>query len=144
MTLAELLPTVNACLNTLSAVLLSLGYVSIRQGARDTHKRLMLAALGTSTVFLLTYLVRSALTGMHHFPELGVVKTVYLVLLSTHMLCAMVVVPLVLLAVIAALQERFDRHRRIVRWAWPIWMYVSVTGVLVYAMLYHLAPALVR
>ena len=142
MRLEEILPTLNACLNAPSAVPITLGRASIKSGQRETHKRLMLGALGTSTLFLMSYLLRSALTGMHRFPELGWVKTAYLVLLSTHMLLAMVIVPLVLIAVFAALQGRFERHVKVVRWAWPIWMYVSVTGVVVYAMLYHLAPFL--
>jgi putative membrane protein len=142
MSLGELLPTVNAILNATSAVLISLGFWSIRHGERLRHRAFMLTALATSGLFLLSYVTRVLITGTHRFPELGMVKVLYLVVLSSHMLLAILVVPLVLVAVFLALKERFRAHRKIVRWAWPIWIYVSVTGVVVYLMLYHLAPLL--
>lgn len=128
---------VNACFNALSATCLLLGFVAIRRGRRDVHKTLMLTAVGASALFLAGYLTRAALHGTRRFPGHGLWHGVYLAILLPHMLLAVVVVPLVLLALWHALGGRFDRHRRVVRWTFPIWMYVSVTGVIVYLMLYH-------
>ncbi len=138
--LAHTLPAVNACLNATSIVLLSLGYGFIRRGRRQQHRACMLAALCTSALFLLGYLSRMALTGTHRFPGSGPLKTFYLGLLTSHMILAVAVLPLILMALRLALQGRFAAHKRLTRWAFPIWYYVSVTGVLVYIMLYHVAP----
>jgi len=140
--LGDLLPSVNAALNGTSFVLLVLGWRAIKRGDRARHKALVLSALGCSVLFLVSYLTRVALTGTHRYPGEGGWKAVYLAVLGSHTLLAVVVVPLVLRALWLALHDRFPEHRRIVRWAFPIWAYVSVTGVVVYAMLYHLAPAL--
>lgn len=137
-TLGAVLPSVNAGLNALCAVLLAAGAAAIRARRVELHRRLMVSAFLVSAVFLVCYLVRVALTGTHRFPGSGVVKITYLVLLSTHMVLAAAVPVLAIRALFLGWRRRFDEHRRLVRFAFPIWMYVSVTGVLVYWMLYHL------
>jgi putative membrane protein len=140
MTLADLLPTVNAALNLVSATLLFAGWRAIRRGDRERHRQLMLAAVASSALFLVSYLTRVALTGTHRFPGDGALRAVYLVVLLTHTVLAAAAAPIVLRTVFLSLRDRFGEHRRIARWTLPIWMYVSVTGVVVYVMLYHLAP----
>lgn len=142
MTLADALPTVNAALNATSGVLLVLGFRAIRAGDKARHRAFMLAAVGSSTLFLASYVTRMALTGTHRFPGEGALRAVYLVVLGTHTVLAALVLPLVLRTLFLAFRERFPDHRRIARVTLPVWLYVSVTGVVVYAMLYHLAPAL--
>ena len=137
MTLAEILPPVNACLNGLSATLLTCGFIAIRSGRRALHKKLMISAFSSSTLFLVSYLTRFALTGTTTFPGTGAAKIVYLCILFSHMLLAIVVVPLVLRTLWLARAQRFDAHKKLARLTLPIWMYVSVTGVVVYFMLYH-------
>jgi putative membrane protein len=140
----ELLPTLNAGLNATSTVLLVSAFWAIKRGKVPLHKRLMLSAVATSALFLMGYLSRMALTGTHRFPDVGWVKSIYLVILMTHMLLAVVVLPLVLRSVYLGLRRDDARHKRIAKLAWPIWLYVSVTGVVVYLMLYQLAPHLER
>ena len=135
----ELHPLLNATLNVTSAVLLVNGYLAIKSKNKARHRRFMTSAVGVSIAFLVSYLIRFALTGSHPFPGSGVVKTIYLLILLSHMVLAAIVPILVVFAVRAALQERFERHKRLARVLWPMWMYVSVTGVVVYVMLYHLA-----
>lgn len=135
-------PAINAALNLTCAVLLVAGRVAIARGDREAHRQRMLYAFTASTVFLISYLIRFATSGTHKYPGVGWDKTLYLVILFSHMALAVVLVPMVLRALQLALRGDFARHRKIVRWGWPVWMYVSVTGVLVYLMLYHLAPAL--
>jgi putative membrane protein len=142
MTVAAVLPSVNAALNATSAVLLVLGWRAIRRGARETHRRLMLAAFSTSTLFLACYLARVALTGTHRFPGSGAWKLAYLFLLASHTLLAAAAAPLAVRTLFLGLSSRFPAHRRLARATFPIWMFVSVSGVLVYVMLYRLAPAL--
>lgn len=134
-------PAINAALNATCVVLLVLGRLAIARRDREAHRKLMLGAFLTSTVFLISYLIRFATSGSHRYPGDGWDKIFYLVILFSHMVLAVVLVPLVLRALMLALRGDFAKHLRVVRWAWPIWMYVSVTGVLVYLMLYHLAPA---
>lgn len=141
--LAEVLPSLDALFNTTSAVLLFAGWRAIRRGDRTLHPKLMLGACTSSLCFLASYLTRMALTGTHHFPEVGAVRTFYLVLLASHTLLAAVILPMVLRTLYLSARSRFAEHRRIARWTFPIWMYVSVTGVAVYVMLYHVAPRLV-
>lgn len=141
MTLGELLPTVNAALNAAAAVLLFLGWRAIRAGRRDVHRALMLAACATSALFLVSYLTRVALTGTHRFPGGGALRAAYLVVLGTHTVLAAIVLPMALRTAWLPLRRRFEEHRRIARFTLPVWLYVSVTGVAVYVMLYHLAPA---
>jgi putative membrane protein len=140
--LGETLPAVNASLNALSAVLLVAGWRAIRAGDRDRHRTLVLSALGASALFLVGYLTRVALTGTHRFPGSGGLKAAYLLLLGSHTLLAALALPLILRALWLAWKGRFPEHRRIARVTFPVWLYVSVTGVLVYLMLYQLAPRL--
>ncbi len=138
MTLADALPTVNASLNAASAALIVLGFRAIKRGERERHRALMLAAVGCSAVFLAAYLTRVALTGTHRFPVEGGVKVAYLAVLASHTLLAALAAPMILRSVFLALKDRLPAHRRVARWTFPIWLYVSVTGVVVYVMLYRL------
>ena len=142
MTLAQLHPAINAALNLTCFVFLVRGRVAIARGDQQRHKKAMLSAFTASAVFLVSYLIRVATTGTHVYPGEGWDRTVYLVMLVSHMLLAVVLVPLVIGALRRALRGDFEAHKRLVRFTWPVWMYVSVTGVLVYLMLYHLAPVL--
>jgi uncharacterized membrane protein YozB (DUF420 family) len=132
------LPALNAVLNTLSAVCLAAGWFLIRAGRREAHKRAMIAALVSSTLFLASYLVYHAQVGSVRFQGQGPIRTLYFAILISHTILAVAVVPLALVTLVHALRERFDRHRRIARFALPVWGYVSVTGVVVYWMLYRL------
>jgi len=138
----QLHPAINAALNLTCFVFLVLGRVAIARGDVPLHRRRMLVAFTASSVFLVSYLIRFATTGAHRYPGDGWDKTVYLITLFSHMTLAVVLVPLVIGALRRALRGDFAAHKRLVRFTWPIWMYVSVTGVLVYLMLYHLGPAL--
>ncbi len=131
------LPTVDATLNAASAVLLICGFYFIRRKNVAAHRACMLSAVATSTVFLLCYLTYHYFHGVTRFPGRGFIRTFYLALLSSHTILAAVIVPLVLTTLYRALRRRFDRHRRIAVWTLPLWIYVSVTGVVVYWMLYH-------
>ena len=132
------LPSVNAFLNATAAVLLVWGYTLIRRKRIDTHRKVMLAAFVTSCLFLVSYLVYHAMTGSKRFPGTGTLRTVYLSILGTHTILAAVVPFLAIITLSRGLRGRYDKHRRIARWTLPIWLYVSVTGVIVYVMLYHL------
>jgi uncharacterized membrane protein YozB (DUF420 family) len=136
------LPKLNACLNALSAVWLVTGLWFIKRGRISAHRFCMTAAIVTSTLFLTSYIVYHAQVGTTRFQTSGWVRQVYLSILGTHTLLAVAVVPLVLVTLRRALARRFDRHRRIARLTWPIWVYVSVTGVVIYWMLYHVDPGL--
>lgn len=138
MSIANLLPSINATLNGTSAVLLFVGYRAIQRKRVILHRRAMQGAFVTSTVFLVCYLTRFYLTGAHHFPGGGWLKVVYLTILFSHMVLAVATVPLVLRTLFLARASRFTEHRKIARFTFPVWMYVSVTGVIVYLMLYHL------
>jgi putative membrane protein len=135
-------PAVNAMLNGTSAVFLLTGFAAIRRRQIAFHRSCMIAAVVASCVFLVSYVARYASTGTHRYPGEGWDKSLYLVILFSHMVLAVVVVPLVLRALLLARRKQFVAHRRIARWLWPIWIYVSLTGVVVYFMLYHLAGAL--
>jgi putative membrane protein len=135
-------PAFNAALNLTSFVLLILGRVAIARGDQALHKKRMLSAFTVSSVFLVSYLIRFATTGAHRYPGTGLDKIFYLVILFSHMVLAVVLVPLLVGALRRALRGEFARHKRLVQFAWPIWFYVCVSGVIVYLMLYHLAPAL--
>jgi len=134
--LIDKLPTLNAVLNSLSAVLLVSGYVAIRRGHRDVHMRCMLGALTASVLFLISYLTYHYAHRMTRYPHHDWRRPVYLAILGTHTVLAAVNVPLVIMTVTRAAKKRFDAHRRIARWTLPVWLYVSVTGVVVYLMLY--------
>lgn len=132
------LPALNAVLNATSAALLTWGWTLIRRRRREQHRRAMLAAFATSTLFLVSYLVYHAQVGSVRFQKTGPIRIVYLTILLTHTVLAAAVAPMVLVTLARAIRGRFDRHRAIARWTLPAWLYVSVTGVVVYGMLYHL------
>jgi putative membrane protein len=133
------LPALNASLNALAAVFLTTGYVLIRRGRRTAHKRAMLLALITSSIFLASYVVyHVGIGGSRPFTGQGAIRPVYYSILITHVILAMAVLPLALITTARGLRSQFDRHVPIARWTLPIWLYVSVTGVLVYWMLYRL------
>jgi putative membrane protein len=133
----------NAALNFTSGVVLFSGWVAIKRGNPTRHKQLMLTALAISAVFLVSYLIRFfGAGGTTRFPDVGWVRSVYLVILLTHTVLAALVPFLALRTVFLAWKERWESHKRLARWTFPIWIYVSVTGVVIYGMLYHLAPAL--
>ena len=135
--LGDTLAAVNAALNATSALLLLAGRRAIARHEIDRHRQFMVAAFAVSTVFLISYLTRVALTGTHRYPGGGWLKGLYLAVLGSHMVLAALTPPLAIRALQLALTRRFDAHRRLVRYAFPIWMYVSVTGVVVYFMLYR-------
>ncbi len=134
------LPAVNATLNGMSAVLLVLAYRAIRRREIERHRRLMLAAAAVSMVFLACYLYYHAHVGSVRFTGQGPVRTLYFTILISHTILAAAIVPLVLRTLFLGLKRRDPQHRRIARWTFPIWLYVSVTGVVIYAMLYQLYP----
>jgi uncharacterized membrane protein YozB (DUF420 family) len=137
MTLRDL-PTLNACLNATSAALLVLGWTFIRRRRVAAHRRTMTAAFLCSTVFLVCYLYYHFHVGSVHFPGRGAARTLYFVILLTHTALAVAVAPLAITTIVLARRGRFERHRRLARFTLPIWLYVSVTGVVVYVMLYRM------
>ena len=131
------LPAVNASLNALSGVLLLIGYVLIRNRRIEQHRKVMIAAFAASALFLLFYVIYHAQVGSVPFARQGFVRPLYFSILITHVTLAAVVLPLAIVTLSRGLGRRFTQHRRIARWTFPIWMYVSVTGVLVYVLLYQ-------
>ena len=136
------LAPINAFLNSTSTVLLLIGYIAVRKKKIPVHRACMFGAFIASTIFLIGYLTRFALTGAHAFPQLGWVRILYLVILFSHMALAVATVPLVLRTLFLAYKKRFEAHRKIAKITFPIWLYVSFTGVVVYVMLYQIAPAM--
>ena len=134
------LPHVNAFLNTTSTVFLIIGFIMIRKGRIRAHLKCQLAAVICSTLFLISYLTYHYYHGDTRFLGQGIVRPFYFTILITHVILAMIIVPLVLVTLYRAWQSNFVRHKRIARWTLPIWLYVPVTGVIVYLMLYHLYP----
>jgi len=132
------LPTLNAALNALSALLLVTGYLLIRKRRIEAHRRAMLAAFACSTLFLVSYLVYHFQVGSVKFPGTGAARSVYLTILLTHTVLAATVPVLAPITLFRGLAKRYDRHKRIARFTLPIWLYVSVTGVVVYWMLYQM------
>lgn len=132
------LPSLNAVLNSLSTVFLFLGYRAVKLGRTSAHRAYMLSALVTSAAFLVSYLYHHYHAGSTRFTGTGWVRTVYFAILISHTILATAIVPLVLVTVTRAIRGRFEAHARLARWTWPLWMYVSVTGVVVYWMLYQL------
>ena len=132
------LPALNATLNGVAACFLAAGYVAVRSGRRDVHRACMLAALTASALFLVSYVIYHANAGSRPFPGTGPVRAVYFAILITHVVLAAAIVPMVMITVAQALRGRFDRHARIARWTLPLWLYVSVTGVVIYWMLYRM------
>ena len=145
MSIADL-PAVNACLNGLSASFLGCGYYYIRRKNQTAHRNCMVAAFITSTLFLCCYITYHGYRayvlhqGPTRFHNPAWFRPIYLTILGTHTLLAMVIVPLVLMTLSRALKQRFELHRRMARWTWPLWMYVSVTGVVIYLLLYQIFP----
>ena len=136
-------PPLNASLNALSGVFLLIGFVLIKQKRIQAHKRFMLAACTTSVLFLICYVTYHSLRGgvVTRFSETGAIRTLYLTILTSHTILAVVILPLAVLSVFNGLKMRVEQHRRVARWTFPLWMYVSVTGVLVYFFLYQWFPS---
>jgi uncharacterized membrane protein YozB (DUF420 family) len=140
------LPLLNAGLNATAAAFLLAGWVFIKQGRRQAHQKCMISAFGMSVLFLVSYVtyhvLRQQQTGSAHtrFTDPAWFRPIYLTILITHLSGAIAIVPLVLTTLYRALRGRFEAHRRLARWTWPIWMYVSVTGVVIYLLLYHVFP----
>ncbi|MEO8035853.1 MAG: DUF420 domain-containing protein [Acidobacteriota bacterium] len=144
MTLLQVLPILNASLNALSGVLLFTGFLFIRQRRIQVHKRFMLAACTSSTLFLISYITYHSLRHgvVTRFAGTGFWRTFYLSMLTSHTILAIIVLPLAIVTVLKGLKMNVPQHRRIARWTFPLWMYVSVTGVLVYFFLYQWFPSL--
>ena len=136
----EILPHLNAGLNAATAVCLLIGFVLIRIGAKRAHRTAMLTGAGISGLFLISYVTLRFFAPIFAFQGEGAIRIFYFSLLASHVVMAMAIVPLAGLALYRALSEKFDQHRRIARWTWPVWMYVSVTGIAVYLMLYQFFP----
>ena len=134
------LPLLNALFNATSVILLLIGHSRMKQGKIEQHKRFMIAAFTTSVLFLISYLVYHAEVGVVRFGGTGWVRTLYLVILATHTVLAAAVPILATITLTLGLRSRFVQHRKIARWTYPIWLYVSVTGVVIYLMLYQLFP----
>ena len=134
----SVLPSVNAFLNATAALLLVWGYFLIRRKQIARHRKVMIAAFATSCLFLVSYLIYHSQIGSRRFEGTGTIRTVYLTILGTHTVLAAAVPILAIVTLRRGLAGRYDRHRRVARWTLPIWLYVSVTGVIVYVMLYHL------
>src|SRR3954470_9954005 len=140
------LPAVNAFLNGLSTVFLSAGYICIRRKRQDAHRNCMIAAFATSALFLICYITYHWYVAYHlhrgptHFHDPAWFRPIYLVLLISHTILAVTIVPLVLMSMSRGLRGEFERHKQISRWTFPLWMYVSVTGVLIYLLLYQIFP----
>jgi uncharacterized membrane protein YozB (DUF420 family) len=137
----SMLPTLNACLNGLSALLLISGYGFIRNHKKNAHRACMVSAFAVSVVFLVSYLVHHYLAGIIYFQGQGWVRSLYFLILTTHTILAVCVPVLAVLTLRQALKGNFQKHKKIARFTFPIWLYVSVTGVVVYFMLYRMYPA---
>ncbi len=135
------LPHLNAILNSTSALLLLAGFRFIRHGKIQAHRNCQVTAVLTSTLFLISYLTYHYYHGATKFAGQGLVRPFYFIILTTHTILAVAIVPLILITLYRAARGDFLRHRRIARWTLPLWLYVSVTGVIVYVMLYHIYPA---
>jgi len=138
MSFYDALPPINAVLNGIAAFLLLWGLVLIRSRRIDEHRKVMIAAFSVSVVFLISYLTYHAHAQIVYFKGTGWIRTVYMLILWTHTPLAAAVPVLAIITLNRALKARFDRHRTIARWTWPIWMYVNVTGVIIYLMLFHM------
>lgn len=139
---AQDLPPLNAILNSTAAVLLLIGHSKIKQGKIDQHRKLMIAAFSVSVLFLISYLTYHYNAGTVRFVKPGAVRTFYLWLLATHTILAAIVPFLAVITLVLGLKRRDAKHRRVARWTYPIWLYVSFTGVLVYLLLYQVQPRL--
>lgn len=130
------LPLINACLNLSAFIALFIGWIKIRQGKKEEHKRMMLLALGFSSVFLVSYITYHYLHGRTYYEGQGLSRIIYFFILATHTPLATLIVPLAILALVFAFQGKFESHKKITRVLYPMWVYVSITGVLIYLMLY--------
>lgn len=135
---AKDLPTLNAALNALSAILLLSGYAQIKRGNRKIHKKIMLSALVVSLLFLASYAVYHAQVGSVPYPHHDWTRPLYFAVLIPHVLFAALMTPFIVIAVRFALKEQHEKHRKFVRWIWPVWIFVSFSGIIIYLMLYHL------
>ena len=134
------LPALNACLNSASTVLLILGYIFIKRGRQDAHRNCMVGAVFTSALFLTSYLIYHYNAGRTSFPNPHWFRSIYLFILLTHTILAVAIVPMVLITVVAAILKRWEFHKKFARVTWPIWIYVSITGVVIYFLLYQIFP----
>jgi uncharacterized membrane protein YozB (DUF420 family) len=135
------LPAVNATLNGLSAVFLTLGFIFIKRGNKIAHRNCMITAFGTSVIFLACYLTyHTTVRTVTHFVDPAWFRPIYLTILLTHTLLAVVIVPLILMTLNRARKQNFEAHKKVARWTWPLWLYVSVTGVVIYLLLYQIFP----
>jgi uncharacterized membrane protein YozB (DUF420 family) len=132
------LPTLNATLNAISSIFLILGYIAIRRQNITTHKHRMIAAVIASALFLVFYLVYHAHVGSTPYPHYDWTRPLYFAVLIPHVILAAIMVPFILMLLWYAFRQRFDRHRRLARWVWPVWIFVSFSGVIVYVMLYRM------
>ncbi|QQL46222.1 DUF420 domain-containing protein [Sulfuriroseicoccus oceanibius] len=132
------MPFVNSCLNATAVVFLTVGFIAIKMGAKELHRKMMVSAFVTSAIFLVGYVAHKIyVKGVHTpFPGEGTWKAIYLTMLASHVILAMAIVPMILITMKHAIKGDFEKHRRIARWTFPIWYYVSITGVLVYCFLY--------
>lgn len=137
---AQMLVHSNAFLNAVSVVFLALGYAAIKSGDRQRHKKMMLSALGASALFLVSYVIYKLNSGFAQFGGEGIIRPIYFTLLIIHVIGAIAIVPLVPITVSRALAERFDKHRKIAKITWPVWMFVGISGVVVYVMAVHMYP----
>jgi putative membrane protein len=135
------LPLLNAILNSTSAVLLLYAHRAIRKGQRTIHKQSMISAVVVSSLFLISYVVYHSLHGTQHFAGQGVIRPLYFLILGSHTVLAASIVPLVVVTLKRGLFAQYDLHKRIARWTYPIWIYVSITGVIIYVMLYQIYPS---
>jgi uncharacterized membrane protein YozB (DUF420 family) len=132
-----MLPTVNAILNTCAAILLLFGFINIKKKKPQVHIRFMISALAVSALFLISYVVYHYYAGSTPYPHFNWTRPLYFAILIPHIILAALQVPFILVMVWRAVQKQFDKHKKIARWVWPVWMFVSVSGILVYVMLYH-------
>ena len=135
MTITDL-PAINATLNGLSTILLLAGRMAIKRGSRETHKKIMIAAVISSAAFLTTYLIYHYYVGSVPYPHFDWTRLIYFAILIPHVILAGLMVPFILAALFFAFRQKFDIHRKIVRWLWPVWIFVSLSGIAVYCMLY--------
>ncbi|MGD9489131.1 MAG: DUF420 domain-containing protein [Calditrichaceae bacterium] len=131
------LPTLNAVLNSISALFLILGYINIKRGRRERHKKMMIMALTASLFFLISYLIYHAEVGSVPYPYHDWTRPIYFIILIPHIILAAAQTPFIILAVWYALSKRLDKHKALVHWVWPVWMFVSLSGVIIYLMLYQ-------
>ncbi|MFC1555879.1 DUF420 domain-containing protein [candidate division KSB1 bacterium] len=134
------LPAINAFLNSVSTLLLILGFINIRKDKKETHRKIMLGAVAVSGLFLITYLIYHYNAGSVPYKRYDWTRTVYFTILIPHIILAAANVPFLIVAIIYAIKGKFDKHKKYVRWVYPSWLFVSFSGVIVYFMLYHLPP----